>query len=102
MSALIRQPYRCAFTSPDGCFNSPGGDMWKPEDPVGLASIRTNNNRKTNFRFQYLSGSKPTERIDFQDGNQATEYLNITARMPEKLLKGKHMKIKRCEMISRQ
>ncbi len=42
MSALIQQP-TVAVTSPDGSFDGPE-DTWMPENPVGLASIRTNNN----------------------------------------------------------
>lgn len=49
ISALIQQP-TVAVTSPDGTFDGPD-DVWMPENPVGLASIRTNENRKTNFRF---------------------------------------------------
>lgn len=56
MSALIQQP-TVAVTSPDGSFDGPD-DVWMPENPVGLASIRTNNNRKTNFRFNtYLEAN---------------------------------------------
>ena len=56
MSALIQQP-TVAVTSPDGSFDGPD-DVWMPENPVGLASIRTNNNRKTNFRFNtYLEAT---------------------------------------------
>lgn len=49
MSALLQQP-TVAVTSPDGSFDGPD-DVWMPDNPVGLASIRTNNNIKTNFRF---------------------------------------------------
>lgn len=49
MSALIQQP-TVAVTSPDGSFDGPE-DTWMPENPVGLASIRTNKNEKINFRF---------------------------------------------------
>lgn len=56
MSALLQQP-TVAVTSPDGSFDGPD-DVWMPENPVGLASIRTNNNRKTNFRFNtYLEAN---------------------------------------------
>ena len=49
ISALLQQP-TVAVTSTDGSFDGPE-DVWMPENPVGLASIRTNNNRKMNFRF---------------------------------------------------
>jgi TonB-linked SusC/RagA family outer membrane protein len=49
MSALKQQP-TVAVTSPDGTYDGPD-DVWMPDNPVGLASIRTNNNRKTNLRF---------------------------------------------------
>lgn len=56
MSALLQQP-TVAVTSPDGSFDGPD-DVWMPDNPVGLASIRTNNNRKTNFRFNtYLEAA---------------------------------------------
>jgi TonB-linked SusC/RagA family outer membrane protein len=49
MSALKQQP-TVAVTSADGSFDGPD-DVWMPDNPVGLASLRTNNNRKTNLRF---------------------------------------------------
>lgn len=49
ISALIQQP-TVAVTSPDGSYDGPD-DVWMPDNPVGLASIRTNNNTKNNFRF---------------------------------------------------
>lgn len=56
MSALLQQP-TVAVTSPDGSFDGPD-DVWMPDNPVGLASIRTNNNQKTNFRFNtYLDAA---------------------------------------------
>lgn len=56
MSALLQQP-TVAVTSPDGSFDGPD-DVWMPDNPVGLASIRTNNNIKTNFRFNtYLEAT---------------------------------------------
>lgn len=48
-SALTQQP-SVAVTSPDGSFDGPD-DVWMPDNPVGLATIRTNENRKTNFRI---------------------------------------------------
>ena len=56
ISALLQQP-TVAVTSTDGSFDGPE-DVWMPENPVGLASIRTNNNRKMNFRFNtYLEAT---------------------------------------------
>ena len=56
MSALQQQP-TVAVTSPDGSFDGPD-DVWMPENPVGLATIRTNQNRKTNFRINtYLEAT---------------------------------------------
>jgi TonB-linked SusC/RagA family outer membrane protein len=56
MSALRQQP-TVAVTSPDGSFDGPE-DVWMPDNPVGLAEIITNNNRKTNFRFNtYLEAT---------------------------------------------
>ncbi|MBQ8672744.1 MAG: TonB-dependent receptor [Bacteroides sp.] len=49
MSALQQQP-TVAVTSPDGSFDGPD-DVWMPDNPVGLSTLRTNNNRKTNFRL---------------------------------------------------
>jgi TonB-linked SusC/RagA family outer membrane protein len=49
MSALKQQP-TVAVTSADGSYDGPD-DVWMPDNPVGLASLRTNNNRKTNLRF---------------------------------------------------
>ena len=56
MSALMQQP-TVAVTSPDGSFDGPE-DVWMPDNPVGLAELITNNNRKTNFRFNtYLEAT---------------------------------------------
>ncbi len=44
ISALIQQP-TVAVTSPDGSFDGPD-DVWMPDNPVGLASIITNKNKK--------------------------------------------------------
>ncbi len=49
MSALMQQP-TVAVTSADGSFDGPD-DVWMPDNPVGLASLKTNYNRKLNFRF---------------------------------------------------
>lgn len=49
ISALIQQP-TVAVTSPDGSFDGPD-DVWMPDNPVGLASLITNNNKKLNFRY---------------------------------------------------
>ncbi len=56
MSALMQQP-TVAVTSPDGSFDGPE-DVWMPDNPVGLAELTTNNNRKTNFRLNtYLEAT---------------------------------------------
>lgn len=49
ISALIQQP-TVAVTAPDGSFDGPD-DVWMPDNPVGLASIITNKNKKLNFRL---------------------------------------------------
>lgn len=49
MSALMQQP-TVAVTSADGSYDGPD-DVWMPDNPVGLASLITNYNRKLNFRF---------------------------------------------------
>lgn len=55
MSALMQQP-TVAVTGPDGGFDGPD-DVWMPDNPVGLASVKTNYNKKVNFRFSaYLEG----------------------------------------------
>ena len=56
ISALIQQP-TVAVTSPDGTFDGPD-DVWMPDNPVGLATIITNKNKKVNFRFNsYLEAT---------------------------------------------
>lgn len=56
MSALRQQP-TVAVTSADGSFDGPE-DVWMPDNPVGLASLITNKNRKTNFRLNsYLEAT---------------------------------------------
>ena len=49
MSALMQQP-TVAVTGPDGTFDGPD-DVWMPDNPIGLAKLKTNYNRKINFRF---------------------------------------------------
>jgi TonB-linked SusC/RagA family outer membrane protein len=56
ISALIQQP-TVAVTSPDGTFDGPD-DVWMPDNPVGLASLITNNNKKLNTRLNaYLEAT---------------------------------------------
>ena len=56
MSALMQQP-TVAVTSADGSYDGPD-DVWMPDNPVGLAAMLTNNNRKTNFRLNtYLEAT---------------------------------------------
>ncbi len=64
MSALIQQP-TVAVTSPDGSFDGPE-DTWMPENPVGLASIRTNENEKINFRFNTYLEAQIIEGLTFK------------------------------------
>ena len=49
MQALMQQP-TVAVTSPDGSFDGPD-DVWMPLNPIGLAKLKTNYNKKINFRF---------------------------------------------------
>ena len=49
MQALMQQP-TVAVTSPDGSFDGPD-DVWMPLNPIGLAKLKTNYNKKVNFRF---------------------------------------------------
>ncbi len=56
MSALLQQP-TVAVTSPDGSYDGPE-DQWMPENPLGLAELITNNNKKVNLRFNvYLEAA---------------------------------------------
>lgn len=56
MTALQSQP-STAVTAADGSFDGPD-DQWMPDNPVALAQIRTNNNKKENFRFStYLEAT---------------------------------------------
>lgn len=49
MTALRSQP-SVAVTSGDGSYDGPD-DQWMPDNPVALAQIRDNYNKKENFRF---------------------------------------------------
>ncbi|MCC8119591.1 MAG: TonB-dependent receptor [Bacteroidales bacterium] len=56
ITALVQQP-TVAVTSPDGSYDGPD-DVWMPDNPVGLAELITNENRKDNFRFNvYLEAT---------------------------------------------
>ena len=56
MNALRSQP-SVAVTSGDGSYDGPD-DQWMPDNPVAMAEIRTNNNKKENFRFStYLEAT---------------------------------------------
>lgn len=56
MQALQQQP-SVAVTSADGSYDGPE-DVWMPDNPIGLAAMITNNNRKTNFRLNtYLEAT---------------------------------------------
>lgn len=48
MNALTYQPM-VAVSNPDGSFDGPE-DVWMPANPIGMASIRENYNKKYNFR----------------------------------------------------
>lgn len=64
MSALLQQP-TVAVTSPDGSFDGPE-DTWMPENPVGLASVRTNENEKINFRFNTYLEAQIVDGLTFK------------------------------------
>lgn len=64
MSALQQQP-TVAPTSADGSFDGPE-DVWMPDNPLGLASITTNNNRKTNFRLNAFLEAEITKGLTFK------------------------------------
>ncbi len=49
LTALRSQP-SVAVTSPDGSYDGPD-DQWMPDNPVALAEITENYNKKTNFRI---------------------------------------------------
>ena len=49
MTALRSQP-SVAITSGDGSYDGPD-DQWMPDNPVALAEIRNNYNKKENFRY---------------------------------------------------
>ncbi len=49
MTALQSQP-SVAVTAADGSFDGPD-DTWMPDNPVALAKVKTNYNKKINFRF---------------------------------------------------
>ena len=56
MTALTSQP-SVAVTSGDGSYDGPD-DQWMPDNPVALAEIRNNYNKKENFRFStYLEAT---------------------------------------------
>lgn len=56
MTALQSQP-STSVTSADGSYDGPD-DQYMPDNPVALAEIRTNNNKKENFRFStYLEAT---------------------------------------------
>lgn len=56
MTALQSQP-STAVTSADGSYDGPD-DQYMPDNPVALTEIRTNNNKKENFRFStYLEAA---------------------------------------------
>ncbi len=56
MNALRQQP-SVAVTSPDGTFDGPD-DVWMPTNPVGMASIKEDYNKKYNFRYNvYLDAT---------------------------------------------
>ena len=56
MTALQSQP-SVAITSADGSYDGPD-DQWMPDNPVALANIRENNNKKLNFRISsYLEAT---------------------------------------------
>lgn len=56
MNALTSAP-SVAVYNPDGGFDGPD-DVWQPDNPVALATIKDNHNKKENFRFSaYLEAT---------------------------------------------
>lgn len=67
MNALRQQPM-VAVTSADGSFDGPD-DVWMPINPIGMASILENYNKKYNFRLNTYLDASITKHLSFK-----TEY----------------------------
>ena len=67
MNALRQQPM-VAVTSADGSFDGPD-DVWMPINPIGMASILENYNKKYNFRLNTYLDANITKQLSFK-----TEY----------------------------
>ena len=67
MNALRQQPM-VAVTSDDGSFDGPD-DVWMPINPIGMASILENYNKKYNFRLNTYLDANITKQLSFK-----TEY----------------------------
>jgi len=77
MNALRQQPMVAVY-GPDGTFDGPE-DVWMPVNPVGMASIRENYNKRHNFRFNTYLDATLTDGLSFRtelstDYNQGSFY----------------------------
>lgn len=74
MNALKQQP-SVAVTNPDGGFDGPD-DVWMPVNPVAIATIRENYNKKLNFRFNTYLEATLMEGLSFRTELSADYNLN--------------------------
>lgn len=77
MNALRQQPMVAVY-GPDGTFDGPE-DVWMPVNPVGMASIRENYNKRNNFRFNTYLDATLADGLNFRtelstDYNQGSFY----------------------------
>jgi TonB-dependent SusC/RagA subfamily outer membrane receptor len=77
MNALRQQPMVAVY-GPDGTFDGPE-DVWMPVNPVGMASIRENYNKRHNFRFNTYLDATLADGLTFKtelstDYNQGSFY----------------------------
>lgn len=64
MNALKQQP-SVAVSSADGSFDGPD-DVWMPVNPIGMASIRENYNKKYNFRANTYLDATIAKHLSFK------------------------------------
>ncbi len=64
INALIQQPM-VAVSSPDGSFDGPE-DVWMPVNPIGMATILENYNKKYNTRFNSYLDVSLTKGLSFK------------------------------------